>query len=420
MEVLNNEYVSSEISREPAIASEEQKYILWFFRLLAAFIVLMIVLLSTVKINDTVEFTEGEIIASSPQADFKAAFEAQLININVQVGQKINTDDTLMVIYNEQITRDHTKQKAEREYLEKKLASVKSLLSLAASKKNAVGLESSITSSQYNLDVKNIMNNIQVMDKQYSLEKQKLESALERNKADSILYKKDMLSKMELNSGRDATNSLLGSLNSTSSQMQQQSTQKELSANNYLKEQHNIKLKKMQLAEDEQRLNQLQIDLENQLIKANENLKQLQQEIAKQYLIATAPGVVNFIYNSKQSSNLINKGDLLMSISPHANKYYAKAAIPQKDIQYVGTNMQAHLKLDAYHHLKHGIIKGKVNYITERKENEKFYAFIQLNNNNGFQLKSGYNITGEIITERLVLFHYFTKKLFKQFDKKQP
>ena len=80
--------------------------------------------------------------------------------------------------------------------------------------------------------------------------------------------------------------------------------------------------------------------------------------------------------------------------------------------------MSAHLELDAYYHLEYGIMQGNVTYISERKENEKFYALIKLTNANHFQLKSGYNVSGEIITDRLVLFQYFIKKLFKEFDNK--
>ncbi len=84
--------------------------------------------------------------------------------------------------------------------------------------------------------------------------------------------------------------------------------------------------------------------------------------------------------------------------------------------QYVKTTMPAHIELDAYYHLQYGIIKGDVTYISARKENDKFYALIRLGNANQFQLKPGYKISGEIITDRLVLFQYFIKKLFKEFE----
>ncbi len=155
------------------------------------------------------------------------------------------------------------------------------------------------------------------------------------------------------------------------------------------------------------------------MVNTNENLALLRRELSKQYLIATTSGTVNFIFNAKQSSNLINKNDLLLSISPDKNNFYAKVVLPENNIQYVKPAMAAHLELDAYYHLEYGIIKGDVAYISARKEDDKFYALIKLNNASHFQLKSGYNISGEIITERMSLVQYFIKKLFKEFDNKQ-
>lgn len=395
-----------------------QKCILWFFRLLLLFVLLSIILLFTVPINDTVSFAQGEIISQSPQLDLKAPFEAQLSKMFVREGQKIRTGDTLMVMYNEANSRAYIAQKAEKEYLEKKLASVQSLLAALSKKKSETGVENSINSLDRNVDVQNIQNNIHALDVQYKLQQQRLNNALERARADSILYRKDMLSKVEYNAGRDLVNDIQESLNATNNELQKQKAQQQVSVNEFASKQHQLALKNIALEENNENLRQLQIDLENELIKANENLELLNHELAKQYLIATTNGTVNFIFTSKQSTNLINKNDLLLSISPDMNDFYAKVVLPEKDIQYVKTTMPVHLRLDAYYHLEYGIIQGSVTYISARKENDKFYALIKLSNAKNFQLKPGYNVSGEIITDRLVLFQYFIKKLFKEFDNK--
>ncbi|TKK71886.1 HlyD family efflux transporter periplasmic adaptor subunit [Ilyomonas limi] len=395
-----------------------QRFILWFFRLLLLFVLISMSLLFTVRINDTVSFAQGEIISQSPQLNLKAPFEAQLSKMYVREGQKVRTGDTLMVIYNEANSRAYTAQKAEREYLEKKLASVQSLLAALSKKKSETGVENSINSSDRNVDVQNIQNNILTLDAQYKLQQQKLNNALERNRADSILYQKDMLSKIEYNASKDLVNDIRESVNIIKSELQKQKVQQQLSANEFASKQHQLALKNIALEENNQSLRQLQIDLENELIKANENLELLSHELAKQYLIANTNGTVNFIFTSKQTTNLINKNDLLLSISPDKNDFYAKVVLPENDMQYVKTTMRAHLQLDAYYHLEYGIIQGNVTYISARKENDKFYAFIKLNNAKNFQLKSGYNVSGEIITDKLVLFRYFIKKIFKDFDKK--
>jgi hypothetical protein len=51
--------------------------------------------------------------------------------------------------------------------------------------------------------------------------------------------------------------------------------------------------------------------------------------------------------------------------------------------------------------------------VAERKENINFYALVQLSEENRFKLKPGYSIHGEIVVQRLPLYKYCIKKLFK-------
>ncbi len=399
-------------------SGKTQKYIVWLFKIFLGFTILTLALLFTVHINDTVSFNQGEIISKSPQLDLKAPYEAQLVKIYVYEGQKVDKGDTLMMIYNDENTRTYITQKAQRDFLEKKLASVKVLMNATGMKKNEVNVEHTINSSDRNLDIENAKNNIASLDAQYKLQQQKLQDALERNKADSILYKKDMLSKLEYNAGKDLTNEIQQSLNTTLSELQKQKTQQYIVENSFASKQHQLALTNIELTQNDQGLNQLQIDLQNELVKTDEDIQLLNRELSKQYLIASASGTVTFVYAVKQVSNFINKNDLLVSISPAQNDFYAKVLLPENNVQYVKQTMPAHLELDAYYHLQYGIIKGDVTYISARKEDDKFYALIKLNNADHFQLKPGYNVSGEIVTERLLLFQYFIKKLFKEFDKK--
>jgi hemolysin D len=397
---------------------DTQKFIIWFCRLLIFFVLLSFIILFTVRINDTVSFTKGEIISQNPQIDLKAPFEAKLSKIYTHEGQKVNAGDTLMIIYNEANSRAYLIRKAEQKYLEKKLTSVQLLLNTLTKKKSETGVESSINGSNRDLAIQNINSSIQALDAQYKLQQQKLSIALERHKADSILYKKDMLSKLEYNASADLVNDIQESLNATRKELQKQLTQQDVNANDFASKQHQFALKNIELEENNQNLHQLEIDLENALIKVNEDIELLSHELSEQYLIAPINGVVNFVFTSKQSTNLINKSDLLLSISPDKNDFYAKVILPEHNIQYVKPTMPVHLQLDAYYHLEYGIIQGKVTYISARKESEKFYALIKLNNTKGFQLKPGYNVSGEVITDRLILIRYILKKLFKEFDKK--
>ena len=400
-------------------SEKSQQFIKWFFVLLAGFLIISLIILFAVRINDTVPFNEGEIVSQSPQVDMKAPYEAQLLKFPVHEGQKVKAGDTLMIIYNEANNRQYVAQKAGKEYLEKKLLSFQSLHGELMLKKNETGVESNLNNADSKINFASANQNIETLTEQYHIQEEKLKTALERNSADSILYSKDMLSKLEYNEGKDATNDIRAMLNKTKQELDKQKTYERTNSNEYATKRHELVLKRIELEENSQNLEQLKIDLQNELVKASENLSLLERELAKQYLIASTNGTVLFVFNAKQASDLINKNDLLLSISPDKNDFYAKVALPENNIHYVKTNMQAHLELDAYYHLEYGILKGDVTYVSARKENDKFYAFIKLDNAKRFNLKPGYNISGEIITERLFLFQYFIKKLFKEFDNKQ-
>jgi HlyD family secretion protein len=225
-----------------------------------------------------------------------------------------------------------------------------------------------------------------------------------------------MLSKYEFNSTKDATLSLQENLSSLQTQRQKQASEKNITYNNFTREQNNLMLNKVQLEENTQALVQAKSELESQLIQAKSTLNKLEKELDKQNIIASTAGRVNYLFNTVQTSNLINKGDLLVSLAPQSLSYYARVTVPEKDMPYVRSGLDAHLKLDAYQKFEKGLINGKVSYVAERKENEKFYALVQLPTLKNYNLKSGYTIYGEIIIDRLPLYKYFIKKIFKRFD----
>jgi hemolysin D len=396
----------------------EKSLILWFFRLILGMAVLIIVLLFALKINDDVSFSEGEIIADNPQADYKAPFEARLLKIYAGEGQKVNKGDTLMQIYSEEYNRQHFKLTAEINYLNKKIQSINSLWAVIAKKKEDIEKEKFLNGEKFQLDTKKIISEIGALDKQFQLQQERLQTASERYMTDSILYKKDMLSKMELYNTRDASNNLKENITATESQLEKQKTEKIGIANSYEKEQHQFHVRKTELDESGVLLIQSETDLKNQLIQANESLKEIKTNLGKQFFIAESTGVVNFIFNAKQASNIITRGDLLLSMVPDNKDYYARLYIPQQDIQYIKPGLEAHLKLDAFYHMEHGILKGILSYVSERKENEKFFALAKISEAGRFRLKSGYTVKGEILIERMPLYRYIIKKLFKKMDKK--
>lgn len=388
------------------------KYIIWFFCLLCSFVLLVIALLFLLKVNNTVPFTEGEILSVTPQTDYKAPFESRLLTIKVKPGQKVNKGDTMLILKNEENDILLAKEKTEKQRLEQSLFSINRLLQTLQTKSSSINSERSITNTSKDIAEANIRNSIKALEEQYVLQQQKLASAKERNKADSVLYAKDMISKMEYNAGKDLTRDIQETLLTTEALLNKQRVEINANVNTYQKERESIKQRNIDALQEEQTLLQQKTDTENRLKQCNENIQLLEYNVSQQYIVAAISGTVNAVFNQSQTSNILAKDQLLISLSPNAESFYAKAYIPEKDIHYLRDSMEVHLKLDAYYHLEYGILKGRLNYISERKENNKFYALVQVENNKTFKLKPGYNVYGEIVTERLPLYKFFIKKIF--------
>lgn len=397
-------------------STREYNFTIWFFRLLLLIVTTIVVLVLVLHINETVTIREGEIVAGNPQSDYKAPFESQVVKIYVKEGQPVKAGDTLLVLKNADLAEQQAKTSTEIQYLQKKIESFDVLEGAVQKRKAAIDQTSAIAAKKYQLEINRLVGDMKGLDEQYNFQKQRLSSAHEKYVGDSILYKKDMLSKYEYNNTRDANLVLKENMNAMASQRNRQLSEKNLAYNDFTKEQNTLTLSKVQLDENAQALMQAKNDYQSQLLQAKEALNKIEAELKKQNLVAANEGIVNFLFNTKQSSNLISKGELLVSIAPKTISYYAKVIVPENDMPYVKSGLDVRLKMDAYQHFQKGPINGKVSYVAERKENEKFYALVNLADTKQFQFKPGYTIHGEIVIDRLPLYKYFIKKLFRQFE----
>lgn len=107
---------------------------------------------------------------------------------------------------------------------------------------------------------------------------------------------------------------------------------------------------------------------------------------------------------------------MLVSILPAKNTYYAKVVIPQADIWQIKVGQEVNLIIDAYYYYKHGITKGKINYISERINDDlEFYVLVVFGKDISLpQFRSGYSIKSEIIIERMRLWQFIFKKMFRK------
>jgi multidrug resistance efflux pump len=154
-------------------------------------------------------------------------------------------------------------------------------------------------------------------------------------------------------------------------------------------------------------------DYEKQLVLSQESLKKLENDLRKLMVTATVPGIVNFVFNTEKSSNVIDKGDMLVSVAPKSDRYYAKVLIDEKDIPHLRQGMPVRLKMDAYQSLRFGMLSGTITYISERKQENRFFALVELQPESKMPLRSGYTLYGEVVLQQVPLYRYFARKLFQ-------
>jgi len=386
-----------------------------FFRIILAMVITMVLLVIILRINETVSINQGEIVSANPQADYKAPFESNVVKVYVKEGQQVKAGDTLLQLNNNELAEQQFKYSAEIDFLTRKIESLNVLDIAVRKKKLAIDQTNQISANKYQLDINRIAKDMRSIDEQYASQKERLSTAKERYAGDSILFKKDMLSKYELNNTRDANAIIKENVSAIASLRNRQLSEKNIAYNDFTKEQNNLLLTRIQLEENNQALIQAKTEFETKLVQAREALKKINLEIKKQNIISDSTGIVNFLYNTRQASNVIAKGELLVSVAPKTYSFYAKVTVAEKDVPYLTAGLDARLKLDAFQKYRFGPLSGKLFYVAERKENQNFYALIALDKNE-FPLKSGYAVRGEIIIDRLPLYKYFIKKLFKQID----
>jgi len=392
-------------------------FIKMLFRILVGFLVLIAICVVTFNINDSVPFTAGEIIAEVPQIDYKAPFEGIPSKILVEEGKAVKKGDTLMVLVNEQLRKDYQDAQSSFPSLQKIDTTIADLILSTIKKIDNLKREKQLNTQSHASQKLKLVSELKSASEKTSVNTQKLlVVALSRLQMDSVLYAQKVISKLDLANSFDNYLNYKNSLvEAELSQHQIQSSSNNLD-NDYLKSQNTEELRLIELNERIKELEKERSTSRKELKAATENLSFLGGEIRKQFIISELDGEVMNVYNQKFTQNFVNKGDLLLSVVPKRDKYYAKVVIPQRDIRYVKVGQATHLKVDAFNFFEKGILQGEVSYVPERKPKEDFFVIIDLAPSPRFQLKAGYSLKGEIIVERLKIYQFISKKLFRKLE----
>jgi hypothetical protein len=387
-----------------------------FNKALITFASICLVLLLFLPINDSVLSDEGEIISTSPQQDYLSPYETILDSVYIRDGSSVSIGDTLLTISSTELERTFQSTRTDYENL---LHSGKVLQDNVQNIKKRVkylknGL--AILSEQYKIELLKNNEERKSLDEDVSLLSKKLQVAESRLRVDSSLFLNQVISKLDITNSYDGYLSYVKNYNDARSRLKQniiynKTLSVDFNKNLYESKQQLVSLDEELIREEDR----LAITL-NGILNSEKQLEFYNKEKKKQYILSSIDGTVSHVFNYKRSSSFIQKNEILVSVSPRVNKFFAKLKMPRNEIWQIKQGQIVKLKVDVYYYYEHGILEGVVAHIPERAEKDTdFFIQIELSENtSSFKLRSGYSLKGEVIVEQMKLWKFIFKKIFRK------
>jgi hypothetical protein len=160
--------------------------------------------------------------------------------------------------------------------------------------------------------------------------------------------------------------------------------------------------------------------LKNVIQSFNQLKKSIRDWEMKYLLTSQINGKVSFL-NYWNKNQTVNQGDLVFTILPTENSsFIAKLKTPAQNLGKVKVGQTVNIKLQNYPDYEFGVLKGKINHISEISDKDGFYTIdvslpdkLITSYNKEIDFKQEMRGNSEIITEDLRLMQRF----FYQFNK---
>lgn len=386
-------------------------------RILVAFLVIIIILIFTIKMNDTVSFKEGQIFSDTPQLKINAPNEAKVLKVLVKEGQDIKKGDTLFLLENKKTKSDFEILNTGVAGMRHKISIIHKLINNTQNRKNSLKQLLNIQSNIYQTDRRKAEQEISSLNNKINLSSQQSSILTDKFQTDSLLYAKGAISKYELTETKNRNlDDRKGQIDITSSYEVKNYDFENLS-NNYQKTNNDLLRNIIDVENQIHNYQQDIVELETLIKDGKSNLTYITDELGKLLIISPINGTISNLFNARQNLEIVNKGEILTIIAPKKESFYAKVILDEKDLAYIKKGQEINLKLDAYNYYRFGAVKGKITYVSPSDVDKTFYCLASIKKyNSNINLKAGYKLKGEVIIEKMKLYQYIMKKLFNKID----
>lgn len=386
-------------------------------RILVAFLIITIILIFTIKMNDTVSFKEGQIFSDTPQLKINAPNEAKVIKVLVKEGQEIKKGDTLFLLENKKTKSDFEILNTGVAGMKHKINIINKLIQNTRNRKNSLKQLLNIQANIYKTDRRKAEQEISSLNNKINLSSQQSSILTDKFQTDSVLYAKGAISKYELTETKNRNlDDRKGQIDITSSYEVKNYDFENLS-NNYQKTNNDLLRNIIDVENQIHNYQQDIVELETLIKDGKSNLIYITDELGKLLVVSPIDGTISNLFNSRQNLEIVNKGEILTIIAPKKEAFYAKVILDEKDLAYIKKGQEINLKLDAYNYYRFGAVKGKITYVSPSDVDKTFYCLATIKKyNSNINLKAGYKLKGEVIIEKMKLYQYIMKKLFNKID----
>ena len=373
------------------------------------------ILFFTLSIRETATISNGELFSENAPKQYLAPFEAEIKGLYMQEGGQVSMGDTLVVLYNDAIIADYNNLEKElalkernNSLLRQQLDNLKARVEIQQKELSFVNTDASSQKRSLKLEIKGLAKQLN------SLRKQLATSEIRYNK-DRQLFNRGAISEQEFNRKEKAWFSEKNNFTQLESQFLQKKNTLDNLGNT---KSSSIERKNLDIISSQSQ----QLDLEKTLAQEEGGILQLKQrlvsakkEVDKLTIISGMNGFVSSVYNQKKDFNYVTKGQNLVVVSPEEElDFFAKLSIKETEMKDVEIGQKARLKVDAYNYYEFGVLEGEIIQIN-KDENNMFYVIAEITDNNEkFNLKSGYKVNGEIVLEKVKLYKFAFNRIFRK------
>ena len=400
-------------------APDNYKLIRNIFLFIATAIGMAISMLFLLELDLTANAFQGEIIAQNAPTKYLSPFDAQVAEVRVQEGTKVQKGDTLVVLHNDLLWKDYMDNKKRLEETTMNISIYEQKLQNISQKKTQQSSEINLIENKYLQEQALNKYNISQLNNQLANLESKLSLLEDRLEKDKQLLNEGLISEQNFNQSYQIyleEKNKIAILKNEFFQKNNQPIQQELE-----ERKHQQRLASLNLESEYLQLTQLlqQEKSEQQRLQALNEIHQ--KDISKQYIIASENGFASQLFNTENIVKIVAKNQTLLILTSNKDsQYYAKLKVNEEELKDIKVGQLVHLKLDAFNHYQYGVLKAKVTHIDFENtdmdnQEDSFYILAELKEHSDkINIKRGLRVSGDIILGNVKLYQFVLNSLFKK------